>query len=99
MPLASERRLQAGVEGTRPRRAYGTGVGELRAAIGEIGHVTGIEECPVGRIAVVQDVIDPAVELERLVDLVRGVDVENRIAWQPRCLIGFIAGKILAADE
>jgi hypothetical protein len=36
--IASERCLQARVEGARPRRADRTRVGERRAAIGEIGH-------------------------------------------------------------
>jgi hypothetical protein len=39
------------------------------------------------------------VDLERLVDLIRGVQVENRIGRQPLRLIGFVADKILAADE
>src|SRR5260370_35634794 len=39
------------------------------------------------------------VDLERLVDLIGGVEVENRIGWQPRGLIGFVADQILTADE
>ena len=39
------------------------------------------------------------IDLEHLVDLIRGVEIENSISWQPRELIGFIADKILVADK
>src|SRR6478735_1677009 len=98
-PFVSECRLQACVKGARPCRADRTRVGEGRAAIGEIGHVSGIEERPVGRIAIVEDVVYAPIDLEHLVDLIRGVEIENSISWQPRELIGFIADKILVADK
>src|ERR1700712_2432174 len=80
--FASECRLQACVKGARPRRADRTRIGEARAAIGEVRHVTGIEEGPVGRVAVVEDVVGTGVDLERLVDLIGGMQVENRIGRQ-----------------
>src|SRR3981081_911779 len=95
----SERRLQARVKGAWPRRAERTRVREWRAAVGEIGHGAGIEECSVGRIAVIEDVVRARIDLERLVDLIRSVQVENGIRGEPLRLIGFVPHKVLAADK
>src|SRR5450631_1498165 len=92
-------RLQARIEGARPRWTERTRVRELRAAIGEIGHSTGVEKRSIGRIAVIEDIVRTGVDLERLVDLIRGVQVENCIGRQPLCLVGFVADKVLAVDE
>src|SRR5450631_3718245 len=99
IPGTSEGGLQASIEGARPRRTDRTRIRELRAAIGEIGDSSGVEERSIGRIAVIENIVRTGVDLERLVNLIRGVQVENRIGSQPLCLIGFIADKILAADE
>ncbi len=95
----SERDPQAGVEGARPRRAERARVGEWRAAIGEIGNIAGIEECPVGRIAIVEDVVGTRVDLEGLVDLIRRMQVEDGVSRQLHELVGFVADEILAGDE
>jgi hypothetical protein len=87
LTLISEGCPQARVEGARPCRADGTWVREIRAAIGEIGDSAGIEECSIGRIAVIEDIVGARVDLERLVDLIRGVEVENGIRSQPLCLL------------
>src|SRR4051794_11695394 len=94
-----ERRLQARVESARPCRAERTRVRERRAAIGEIGHGAGIEKGAIGRVAMVEDIIHPPVNLERLVDLIRGVEIEHSIGRQPLRLVGFVADEILTADE
>src|SRR5207302_10364739 len=73
-------------------------VGERRAAIGEIRNSGGIEERPVGRIAVVENVVGARVNLKPLVDLIGGMQVEDRIGRQSRRLIGFIADEKLTAD-
>src|SRR5882757_3868821 len=99
LAFVSEGCPQARVEGARPCRADGTWVREIRAAIGEIGDSAGIEEGSIGRIAVIEDIVRACVNLERLVDLIRGVEVENGIRSQPPCLIGFVADKVLTADE
>src|SRR5712675_3683137 len=83
LTLISEGCPQARVEGARPCRADGTWVREIRAAIGEIGDSAGIEEGSIGRIAVIEDIVRARVNLERLVDLIRGVEVENGIRSQP----------------
>ena len=77
-PAMSEGGLQAGIEGARPRRTERTRIRERRAAIAEIGHRAGIEERSIGRIAVVEDIVRTGVDLERLVDLIGGMQVENR---------------------
>src|SRR5665647_1152791 len=90
----SEGGLQAGIEGARPRRTDGTRVRELGAAIGEIGHRRGIEGRSVGRVAVIENIVRAGVDLEGLVDLIRGMQVEHRVGRQPRRLIGLVADKI-----
>ncbi len=95
----SESCLQARVEGARTRRTDRTWIGELCAAVGKIGNGAGIEECSVGRIAVVEDIVRTRVDLECLVDLIGCMQVENCIGRQPLRLIGFVADKILTADE
>src|SRR5262245_44511656 len=92
-------RLQPRIERARPRRSDRAWVSKLRAAIGEVRDVVPLEERSEGRIAPVEQIIDAAVELERLVDLIRGVNVEHRIARQPRRLVRFVTRKILAGDE
>src|SRR6185369_1513763 len=94
----SERYLHAGVEAARPRRAERARVGKGRTAIGEIRDGIGLEESPVGRIAIVEDVVDARVNLECLVDLIGPMQVEDGVRRQLRKLIGFVADKILAAD-
>src|SRR5450631_4236507 len=91
IPGTSEGDLQASVERTRPRWTDRTRVREWRAAIGEIGNRAGVEECSVGRIAIVENIVGTRVDLECLVDLIRSMEVENRIGRQPRRLIGFVA--------
>jgi hypothetical protein len=75
----SERRLQSGIECAWPCRTDRTGVGKRRTAVGEIGHIGGVEEVAVSRIAVVKDVVDAAVDLEGLIDLVGSVDIGHGI--------------------
>src|SRR3984893_2822989 len=99
IPATSESGPQARIEGARPRRTERTRVRERRAAVGEIGNGGSIEEGAVGRVAVIEDIVRPRVDLEPLVDLIGGVKVEDRIGRQPRRLIGFVADKILTADE
>ena len=65
----------------------------------KFGTRAGIEEGAVGRIAIVEDVVDAAIDLERLVELIGGVGVEDGIATAACGLIGFVADEILAADE
>jgi hypothetical protein len=77
-----ECRPQSRIERARPRRADRTRVGERRAAVGEIGHIAGFEERAVSRVAVVKEVIDAAVDLEGLVDLVGSVDIGHGIGRQ-----------------
>src|SRR5690348_7427577 len=95
----SESRLQASVDGAGARRTQRARVGERRTAIGEVGKCAGVEKRAEGRIAIVEDIVDAAVELERLVDLIRGMHVEDRIGRQPGGLVGFVADQILGADE
>src|SRR5436190_5278191 len=94
-----ERRLETRVERPRPRRTDRARVGERRATIGEIGNGGGIEEGAEGRVAIVEDVVDATVDLDRLVDLIRGTKIENGIGRQSRRLVGFIPHEVLAADE
>src|SRR6266699_893036 len=95
----SEGRFQTHIEGARPGRAYRAGIGEWRAAIGEVGDRAGIVERSIGRVAIIQDIIGTRVDLEGLVDLIRGVEVENGIRSQSLRLIGFVTDEILTADE
>src|ERR1700712_5328782 len=48
---------------------------------------------------VIEDIVRSGVNLETLQDLIRRMQVENRIGRQSRCLIGLIADEILAAYE
>src|SRR5260370_25763616 len=98
-PRTSERGLQPDIEGPRPRRTDRTRISERRAAIGEIRNSAGVEKRSGGRIAIIKDIVGTRVDLERLVALIRGVEIENCIGRQPRCLIGFVADKKLIADE
>src|SRR5215472_1927572 len=89
LPAAvSESCLQAGVEGARACRAERACVGERRAAIGEVRKRAGVEEGAIGRIAIVEKIVDATIDLERLVDLIRGVNVEARVGRQLRRLVG-----------
>ena len=89
----SERRLEAGIECARPRRADRTGVGKRRTTVGEIGHGVGLEEGAVSRVAVVKDVVDAAVDLEGLVDLVGSVDIGHGVGREFWRLVGLVADK------
>ena len=96
---ASEGHPRARIESPRPCRAQRARVGEGVSAVGEVRQSAGVEELSVGRVPVVEDVVDLAVELDVLGDLVGGVQVEDGIGRQLRILVGFIADKILAGDE
>src|SRR5581483_6734586 len=89
--------LQAGIKGARARRAERPRIGERRAAIEKIRQHAGIEERSVRRIAIIEEIIDTAIELIRLVDLVGSVNVEHRIRWQFRRLVGGISDQKLTA--
>src|ERR1700736_1029194 len=99
LPSTSEGCPQSCIEGARPRRTHRARVRKWRVAIGKIGDSTSVEEPSVGRIAVVEDIVRSRVNLERFVDLIGGMEVENRIRRQPLRLIGFVADKVLRADE
>src|ERR1700681_3324098 len=95
----SESRLQAGVNSARARRAERARIGEWCAAVGEIGYSAGIKECSVGRIAIVEYIVRPRIDLECLVDRIGCMQIEDGIRGQPLRLIGFVADKMLAADK
>src|SRR5262249_35013201 len=48
--------------------------------------------------AVVKDIVDAPIDLERLIDLIGGAEVEDRIAGQFGELVGLVAVEILAGD-
>jgi hypothetical protein len=95
----SESDFQTSIVDPRPRWAERTRIGKGSAAIGDIGDGAGIKEGPKGRVSIVQDVIHARVNLERLVDLIRSMQVENGVAGQLRKLIGLVSKEILAADQ
>ena len=92
-----ERGLQAGIESAWPRRAEGLRVRKLIACV-EVRQLRRVEEGPIRCVLVIEDVIDPAVDLISLVDLVRGVNVEDGITRQLLKLVGFVAHEILVAN-
>src|ERR1700722_3735874 len=96
---ALEGRLQSGLERARTRGAERFRVRKLIAAIGEIRNRGRIEEGAVGRIAVVEEIIDAAIDLIRLVDLVGSVKAKDRIGRQLRRLVGFVSDQILTAHQ
>src|SRR5216684_7787954 len=76
LTLISEGCPQAHIESARPRRANRTRIREGRAAIGGIGDGVDIEERSIARISIIENIIRARVNLERLVDLIRGVEIE-----------------------
>jgi uncharacterized membrane protein YkvA (DUF1232 family) len=69
----------ARVEGARPRRTDRTWIRERHTTVGEIRCGARIEECAVGRVAIIQNVVDTSVNLKRLVDQIGGVSIEDGI--------------------
>src|SRR5215470_11389964 len=67
---ASEPYSQPRIEGARPGRAQRARIGEGRPAIAEVGDRPRVENRPLSRIAIVEVVNEPGVDLENLVDLV-----------------------------
>src|ERR1700743_1730436 len=96
---ASERDFHAGINSAGLRRAERARVSERRAAIGEIRQRASFEECSIGRVAIVEDVVGPGVKLDLLGDLIGGVQVEDGVGRQLHELVGVIAGEILAGHE
>src|SRR5258708_26599086 len=98
-PSTLERRPQSRIERAWPRRAERTRIYEFRAAIGEIGQGLPVEEGADSRIAVVEDVVDATVDLEDLVDLVGGMEIEHGVGRQLWKLVGLVADEILARNK
>src|SRR6516162_6046731 len=97
LDMGSEGRLQACIDGARLSRTERTRVDKGSAAIGEIGKSVDIEERSVGRVAIIEDIVDTCVDLERLVDLIGGAKIEHGISWQLGEVVGSVPDKILAA--
>src|SRR3984893_8427686 len=96
-PLESH--LHAAIEGDRLQ-------GRDRARINREGDrrrqlriSAGIEECTIGRVPVVEDIVDESEELHVLVHLVGGVEVRHPIERQLGVLVGVVAYKILGAGD
>ena len=83
----SEGCLQACVEGARLGGTERTRIGECRAAIRDVGDSGRIEEGAIGRVAVIENVVDTPIDLKGLVDLIGRAKIEDCIAGQFGCLV------------
>ena len=63
----------------------------------KLGRGGGVEEGAVSRVTVIEDIVDATVDMERLVDLIRGVNIEDGAGRQLCRLIGIVTNEILAA--
>src|ERR1700733_4257702 len=96
--IVSEGCFQTGIESAWTRRTERLRVRKLTASAREVRHLGRIEEPTIRIIAIVEEVIDPAIDLIRLVELIGRVDVEDGVRRQLRILVGCVAHQILVAD-
>src|SRR5215469_13176993 len=73
---------QASVERARLGGTERTRIGECRAAICEVGDSVCLEEGAIGRVAVIENVVDARIDLKGLVDLIGGAKIEDGVAGQ-----------------
>src|SRR5262249_55377588 len=70
LALQLEDRMQTRIERARTGRAYRARVGKCCSAGGKIRQRRSVEKRAIGGITIVEQIIDPANELDRLVDLI-----------------------------
>src|ERR1019366_3648516 len=89
--------LDAAIKGDRLQRRDGARVACEGDQRGLLGAGAGIEERAVGRVSVVEQIVDKSKKLKMFVHLIGRVQVCNPVKGKLRILVGIVANKILGA--